>query len=235
MRAAALIERSHLSVADGLPDRNDALAAPIPIGSVDVLLAGRAALALHVAVRQIPQATHPITATGFSAVLSVLGAAVGLDMVVLDARLAGLDGLKGIQRLRRLAPKVPLVVVCDGGPGPDVAAMLRAGAAGVLPASMSVGAQAAALQLVLAGERFAPPDLLLALHDRRADPEGGPMDRLSCRERQVAELIVQGCPNKEIARRLDLREITIKVYASAIFRKLGVRNRTAAAARLLDA
>ena len=232
MRAAALIERSHLSVADGLPDRNDALAAPIPIGSVDVLLAGRAALALHVAVRQIPQATHP---TGFSAVLSVLGAAVGLDMVVLDARLAGLDGLKGIQRLRRLAPKVPLVVVCDGGPGPDVAAMLRAGAAGVLPASMSVGAQAAALQLVLAGERFAPPDLLLALHDRRADPEGGPMDRLSCRERQVAELIVQGCPNKEIARRLDLREITIKVYASAIFRKLGVRNRTAAAARLLDA
>ena len=97
---------------------------------------------------------------------------------------------------------------------------------------MSGDAIAGAIQLILSGQRFAPAELLI--DSASANGSGGAvLESLSVREKEVAEMIAQGCPNKEIACRLGLQEITIKVYASAIFRKLGVRNRTAAAARLL--
>ncbi|HET8728774.1 MAG TPA: LuxR C-terminal-related transcriptional regulator, partial [Alphaproteobacteria bacterium] len=57
---------------------------------------------------------------------------------------------------------------------------------------------------------------------------------LSRRERQVARLMAEGKTNKQIATALNLQVPSIKVYATSIFRKLEVRNRTEAAAVLLS-
>jgi DNA-binding NarL/FixJ family response regulator len=63
-------------------------------------------------------------------------------------------------------------------------------------------------------------------------PEGGaPLD-LSEREQQIAELLVEGLTNKEIAERLFLSTETIKSYVARILRKLGARNRVQAAVLL---
>jgi DNA-binding NarL/FixJ family response regulator len=53
-----------------------------------------------------------------------------------------------------------------------------------------------------------------------------PSKRLSLRENQVVDLVSQGKLNKEIAFQLHLSEMTIKVYMSKIFQKVGVTNRT---------
>jgi DNA-binding CsgD family transcriptional regulator len=61
---------------------------------------------------------------------------------------------------------------------------------------------------------------------------------LSPRQRDVLELIVQGLPNKEIARRLNLAVGTVKIHVAVLFHKMNVTSRTAAAvagARLLAA
>ena len=53
---------------------------------------------------------------------------------------------------------------------------------------------------------------------------------LTRRERQTLALVVQGRSNREIGRALFLSELTVKTYMGGIRRKLGVRNRAAAAA-----
>ena len=59
-------------------------------------------------------------------------------------------------------------------------------------------------------------------------------ERLSPRERDVYELIVQGRSNKEIARSLFISESTTKVHVRHIYEKLGVHTRTELARTSLD-
>jgi len=58
----------------------------------------------------------------------------------------------------------------------------------------------------------------------------GPLDALAPRELQVLEFLATGLENKEIARRMEIGEATVKGYVAAIFDTLGVHNRTEAAA-----
>jgi two-component system nitrate/nitrite response regulator NarL len=82
--------------------------------------------------------------------------------------------------------------------------------------------------MLLAGGTSVPAEMLL--------PASGPADgsaawlgALTPRESDVLRAVARGLSNKEIARELDLAEVTIKLHLSAIFRKMGVRSRTEAA------
>ncbi len=55
---------------------------------------------------------------------------------------------------------------------------------------------------------------------------GNPLDSLTRRERDVLAVLVNGHSNREIARRLELKEVTVKVHLKGVFRKLGAANRT---------
>jgi DNA-binding CsgD family transcriptional regulator len=97
-----------------------------------------------------------------------------------------------------------------------------------------------ALRLVLDGERYVPSVLLEpecaaapGIANENA-PEGGgdaaaALATLSERELDVLRLLARGKSNKEVARDLDLQEATVKTHVTAVFRKLGVSNRTEAA------
>ena len=154
------------------------------------------------------------------------------DLILIEASLVDSDGLK---KLLAASDGCPVIAVCRPGEETRTGELLSAGAAGVLPASLSGAAITAVIQLVLAGQRFAPVEFLLAESAETAEGPDELLSGLSSREGEVARMIALGLPNKEIACRLGLQEITIKVYASSVFRKLGVRNRTAAAARLIAA
>ena len=57
------------------------------------------------------------------------------------------------------------------------------------------------------------------------DLNGGRERALSPREREVAQLVVRGLSNKEVARRLQLSEGTVKLHLHSVFQKLGAKNR----------
>ncbi|MGE4281037.1 MAG: helix-turn-helix transcriptional regulator [Magnetospirillum sp.] len=90
------------------------------------------------------------------------------------------------------------------------------------------------LRLVLSGEKYVPPFLFDYQHaktkgDDTATESNAPLASLSKRELDILKLIVDGAPNKVIARALDLQEVTVKAHLRNIFRKLAVSNRTEAA------
>jgi len=113
---------------------------------------------------------------------------------------------------------------------------IRLGADGFIPKHLSGAAMVSALQLVLSGERFIPA-MLVDGHSGGANGESGSgelIGRLTPRERDILRLLREGHPNKVIANRLDVSEVTVKSHLGNVFRKLGVQNRLQAMKLLVD-
>ena len=219
MQTAALVYRPPMPATERSPHQGESRNARGNPKALRVLVAGSFDLPIRDVSDRVSRVISRAFAPDFQTVLNLLRELPFVDLVMLDAALAGFKGIEDLRRLGDHAAETPIVVVCNAGEEKNAATYLRNGAAGVVPGDLSGEALASAIQLILSGQRFAPADLLM----ERTGPDqsaGSIMDSLSTRE-------------KEVACRLGLQEITIKVYASAVFRKLGVRNRTAAAARLL--
>lgn len=173
-----------------------------------------------------------------------------IDLAIVDCALTDSDCKAGLRVVRERRPHLPVIILCREAccSRGTAISLLQEGAMGLLPWATPPSLIDAAIPLVMAGQRFAPPDLLVDL----AAPDCGDLataatdatatrdsrqtlTRLSFspRECDVAVYLAEGHSNKEIAHRLSIQEVTVKVYASSIYRKLGVRNRTQAAARLL--
>src|SRR5690606_39680833 len=142
--------------------------------------------------------------------------------------------LEGLARMRALRPNTPTVIMSGLARPQDVNEALAAGAAGFFPKTLNGAALVSAVRLVLAGERFVPS----ADHPVAGGGEPALDDavagNLTRREREVLDLLTEGMSNKEIARRLDLQEVTIKLHVRGICRKLGAKNRTQAALRAVS-
>jgi DNA-binding NarL/FixJ family response regulator len=93
-----------------------------------------------------------------------------------------------------------------------------------VPKTLSARSLVHAIRLMAMGERFVPVECLTA---PRRDPAAGL--RLSEREIEVLRGLSIGLANKEIARRIQLSEATVKLHVKTLYRKLGVANRTQAA------
>lgn len=115
---------------------------------------------------------------------------------------------------------------------------------GVLPMNLRLDIWLSVLRLMLRGGEYFPLSFFqkevsveVGKEGRSRHPEDGVhrnLNGLTERERQVLEMVSHGCQNKLIAAKLDLSEHTIKVHIHHIIKKLGARNRTAAAAIFHD-
>ncbi len=151
-------------------------------------------------------------------------AAVRFDLVVIDYQMPGMNGLDGLRTALAAAKGAP-VALMSGTTRRDLAeAALHAGAAGFLPKTLAVQALIAAVRLLASGGSFAP----MAMLDAPPAVGVGTAD-LTRRERDVLRGVCDGKANKEIARDLEVQEVTIKLHVKTLTRKLGARNRTHAA------
>ena len=162
--------------------------------------------------------------------------AESLRLVLLDLRMPGMNGLAGIEVFHRRFPTVPVVILTGHINRDDVMAAVRIGASGYIPKTISGISLTNALRLVLSGEKFLPAFMLtdepeeptVADAPRVASGKPTPLDTLSPREREILAQLIEGRTNKDIARRLDLQEITIKIHLRNVYRKIGAVNRAQA-------
>ena len=154
--------------------------------------------------------------------------------------------LEQMEDLRQRMPNVPLVIMSDRDGAGDVIATLRAGARGFISSRMDPHVMLRALDFIIGGGVFFPPDALLEVSDvpgvsewRDAIPLTASQITLSVngltqRQHAVLKLLQQGQSNKRIARELRMCESTVKVHVRQIMRKLGACNRTQAALCALE-
>ncbi|NIY77496.1 response regulator transcription factor [Thalassospira sp. HF15] len=179
--------------------------------------------------------------------LELIAANNTFDLVLLDLRMPGMNGLEGLKRtLEQVADSTFVVLLSGAYRSDDVRKAIEAGAHGFIPKTLRGQALANAVQLVLAGDKYLPSSILTDMNDSMSgsgDGENrlaggfgneGDFARLTPREREVLALLSEGRPNKDIARHLDLREITVKYHLKNIYRKLNVSNRAQAVKMALE-
>ncbi|MGB0898657.1 MAG: LuxR C-terminal-related transcriptional regulator, partial [Psychrobium sp.] len=103
------------------------------------------------------------------------------------------------------------------------------GSCGFIPKSTSMEDLASALDLILQGETWLPPGLDLSKENISEEGDfANRLAELTPQQYKVLQMFGEGLLNKQIAYDLEVSEATIKAHATAIFRKLNVRNRTQA-------
>jgi DNA-binding NarL/FixJ family response regulator len=189
---------------------------------------------IHRLLEQMFPDAQYLFATTFDEVLARCRGQDRLDLILTDLQMPGWPGFSGIRDVRSLRPETPLVVVSASESQSDVRSALEHGATGYIPKSSSVKVMLSALNLVLAGGIYVPPTAV----------QGGPMpakpltrpvisdrvgtEMLTQRQLDVLRCLQEGKSNKQIAYDLGLSEGTVKIHVTAIFKSLGVKNRTQA-------
>lgn len=164
----------------------------------------------------------------------------GLDLVLLDLMMPGLNGIADLKSYIESLPDVPVVVVSGSRQRATIRAAIEAGARGYILKSANGEILRHVLPLVLSGELYVPAQAVAAEDLGQAGEfETSPLEdnndfnpdfkSLTPRETQVLKLLTLGYSNKEIARSLGMLEGTVKVHVKSIMKKLGVNNRTQAA------
>lgn len=173
------------------------------------------------------------TAPGLPQALSILNDSERRDLVLIDYSMPGMDGTTGVRAAVAAAGGAPVVVMSGIADHEEVRLCIGGGARGFLPKTLEGKVFASALNVVLAGGSYIPAEMFcvagpVMAMELAAEGEAAAAD-LNERERSIMDMVVGGKSNKEIARNLNLREVTIKVQLTHIYRKLGARNRAQAA------
>ncbi|HST46053.1 MAG TPA: response regulator transcription factor [Luteimonas sp.] len=171
-------------------------------------------------------------------VLATLEARADVDLVLLDLHMPGNHGLAGLAAIRAQFPAVAVMLVSANEDPRIVRRALDHGAAGYIPKSAGLDEMRDAIRTVLACQQWLPPALRAAVGRAPSAPAdadlAGRLASLTPQQFRVLSLVARGLLNKQIADRLDVQERTVKAHLSAIFEKLGARNRTQASVILRE-
>lgn len=181
---------------------------------------------------QLDNKVHIVDAHDYPSLFAEAATHPDLDLALADLYMPGMGGHEGITEFRNQFPDIPLVIMTASESRADAKRALASGALGYVLKSSPTQVIVNALTRVLGGGVYVP--LIMEGEAPQADPVSVmPLSkkgiRLTSRQLEVLKLLLDGKPNKLIARELDLSEGTVKIHVAAIFRALRVTNRTEAA------
>lgn len=205
------------------------------------------------AIRVIVVDDHPVVREGLRTMLSgdptveVVGAAASgeealemvsrlePDVVLTDIRMPGMSGIEVTRRIKEVRPATAVVVLTMYDSETYVLEAIRAGAAGYLVKDSSQELLCSSMRTVISGGTMVRGDLLRRAiqtgvpHGRKSEDVPRLVETLTERELQVLRLVVEGLSNGDIARHLNLAEVTIKKNVQSVIAKVGASDRTNAA------
>jgi DNA-binding NarL/FixJ family response regulator len=164
-------------------------------------------------------------------VREALAGTAEIDLVLLDLHMPGSQGLIGLAGLRAEFPAVAVVLVSAHEDPRTIRRALAMGALGFIPKRAEPSELAAALTCVLDCRSWIPDELAAAVAhagDAALDASARRLAALTAQQQRVLAMVADGRLNKQIADVLGIQERTVKAHLTAIFERLGVRNRTQA-------
>ena len=156
-----------------------------------------------------------------------------LDLALMDLNMPGSEGAISIKFFHQRFPHIPVVVVSGEDSRDKMEKVMSYGAMGFVCKSATAPVMLSALNLVLAGGVYVPPQML----EQQGALESSPPERmdkrslntneygLTPRQMQVLGHLAEGLSNKQIARAVDLAEGTVKIHVAAVYQVLRVNSR----------
>ena len=162
--------------------------------------------------------------------LKVLEQNPDIDLLLLDLHMPGSQDLFGLVTVREKFPTVPLTVISAREDVETISRCIGHGSSGFIPKSSSPSTIKEAIEHVIDGESWVPSSVRQNL--RRIDNEerdlATKVAALTPQQYRVLCFLREGWLNKQIAYEIGVTEATVKAHITAIFKKLGVSNRTQA-------
>ena len=148
------------------------------------------------------------------------------DVILMDITMPRMNGIEAIKRILKCCAATKILVISMHTTIEHVSRALEAGAKGYILKTKCRHEMLRAVCAVHAGETYLSPELGgLDRFDIQHVPQN-PLDRLSSRECEVMQLVVEGKSSSEIAQTLRLSRKTVETYRSRLMCKLGVSNLT---------
>jgi len=146
------------------------------------------------------------------------------SVIVADLMMPKMDGLEMSRRLLKEWPEANILVLTTCGDAEELSAVFKAGAKGALLKSAELAELRKAISTVAEGNRYVSDEISQILSTEEKFPE------LTKRQQDVLDCIARGLQNSDIARILGISLPVVKEHLTGLFQKLGVTNRTEAAA-----
>ena len=149
------------------------------------------------------------------------------NVVVLDIAMPKLNGIEAARQIREICPSAQVIILSMHSTAEHIFRALQAGARGYLLKDSAGIEVVKAIRTVHAGHRYLSPKISDRLIDdyvrqRQVAETNGPLARLSSREREVLQLVVEGKSSAEVADILSLSLKTVETYRSRLMQKLAI-------------
>ena len=156
------------------------------------------------------------------------------DLLLLDLNMPGSQDLFGLMVIREKFPTIPVVVISASESQSLIHRAIQYGASGFIPKSSSTANLHTAIEKIINGEPWLPDDLsdnIQQMTEQEKDL-ATKISSLTPQQYRVLCYLREGWLNKQIAYEMSITEATIKAHITAVFKKLGVNNRTQAVIEL---
>jgi DNA-binding NarL/FixJ family response regulator len=148
------------------------------------------------------------------------------DVVLMDIEMPVMDGIEATRAILAEAPDTAVLILTSFSDRQRITGALDAGAVGYLLKDAAADEVVRGIRTAATGGSPLDPRAARSLLESKSAPD--PLAGVSPREREVFALLLEGMPNKLIARRLEISEKTVKSHLTSIFRQIGVTDRVQA-------
>lgn len=187
--------------------------------------------------KQYPEAEILLT-NSYTGIFEVLEKQKDFDLIITDLAMPGANWLEAISRVHSFCPEVPIIIISAVFDPEILQKTYDIGVSGYVSKAFPNNIILSAINLVMAGGMYIPPELLnlnlknrkLPIHDLIEDLNESPKSArenkvLTPRQTEVLKCLSEGLSNKQIAYRLGLSEGTVKIHITLLMRALEVSNR----------
>ncbi|WP_045856227.1 LuxR C-terminal-related transcriptional regulator [Teredinibacter purpureus] len=153
-----------------------------------------------------------------------------IDLLLLDLHMPGSTDLFGLIMVREKFPSIPVSIISAVEEVGTISRAMGHGASGYIPKSCSPQMIQQAIQAIMAGDRWVPEEFKGSLSpvDVEEKDLAAKIATLTPQQYRVLAYMREGWLNKQIGFEMGVTEATVKAHITAIFRKLGISNRTQA-------
>lgn len=182
-----------------------------------------------------------VLAGDYTEIMKILEKNNDFDLLITDLAMPGGNWLESLMKIHTVAPEMPIIVVSAVFDKEILQKTYNIGVSGYVSKSFPNNIIISAINLVLAGGMYIPPDLVkIGLRDTTGQlqdlmknfetPQKKTVDEkiLTPRQLEVLQCLSEGMSNKQIAYKLGLSEGTVKIHITLLMRALNVTNRVSA-------